>query len=341
MTKARAWIVLALGAVAWFGCVNQRLTAVQVLRRAQEAVASGDAQHVVLDVEIDAELLQDTLSIELWEEPPDRLKLQVLSAANLQLRGLVFVTDGQQSTSYSPQLSQVTIGPASVVKMPAVVERLIRVRREWLQSADPQRARLIAREREGGLVVYKLEAPLSPSGHAQYWVDAQRWWVRRVTYEDAFLGTGVISVREIESYEHLSDAQLDFRLPGGATVAEVTAGEDRQLTFEEARMAAGFRLRAPTFLPSGTVFSAAYQIDESIVLVYEGPQPFTLVQGTSIGALPDDEGTVVGVLGREATLIQDQAHGGLLLTWQEDGLQFSIAGPVEYDDLLRIAASLE
>jgi outer membrane lipoprotein-sorting protein len=317
------------------------MTGVEVVQNAQAALAETKAFHIVLDVEIDTDLLKDTLSVDVWEEPPDRLKLRVLSAANSQLQGLTFATDGNQSMSYSPHANEVTVGPADVVKLPSVIESLIRSRREWIQAADAHKARVVALEREHGLVVYEIKVPLAQDGYAQYWIDVRQWWVRRVSYQDAFLGRGTVLVREIEGFDDLADTWFDLEVPDGVTVTEVTMEDSRPLTLEEAQMAVSFPLRTPAYLPPGIRFMVAYQLDKNMALVYEGERSFTLVQGPSIGAVPSEGGTLVSLLEQQAMLVRDEERGEMLLTWQEGELQFSIAGSLGQEELIRVAESLE
>jgi len=233
--EARTWISVAFCVLLLNGCLSHRMTGVEVLQHAQEALGKTGAFHLVLDVDIDTDLLKDSLSVDVWEEPPDRFKLQVLSAVNPQLRGLAFTTDGNRSISYSPHLNEGTVGPAEVVKLPSVIESLIRARREWIQAADAQKARVIAREREDGLVVYKIRVPLAQDGHALYWIDVRQWWVRKVTYQDEFLGKGTIRVREIQGFDDLPDAQFDLEIPDGATITEITMEDSRSLVLKEAQ----------------------------------------------------------------------------------------------------------
>ena len=40
-------------------------------------------------------------------------------------------------------------------------------------------------------------------------------------------------------------------------------------------------------------------------------------------------------------LFHDEQGGGRLLVWREDGIQFSLAGNLEPEELIRIAESLE
>jgi hypothetical protein len=130
-------------------------------------------------------------------------------------------------------------------------------------------------------------------------------------------------------------------IPDGVPITEVAMEDERPLSIEEAQMAVSFPLREPTYLPADTERVAIYQIDQSIAMVFGGTHPFTLVQGPSIGSVPETEGTVISLDGQQAMLVRDEKSGGLLLIWQEGELQFSLAGVLDRDELVRIAGSVK
>lgn len=358
VTKMRTCVALGLCAFLLGACLSHRLTAVEVVRHTQEAFGEVGACQFVLDIEVDTDLLKDTLSIEVWRGDPDRFRAQVLSSVNPQLRGLAFATDSSQSVLYAPRANEVVVGPADIVRMPSVVEKLINVGQEWIQGANPEDARIVAVEREGGLVVYEIEIPLAHQGYAQYWIDARQWRVRQVRYQDEYLGKGDIRVREVScaakdasiapaqgvgaTPENGSqDTLYALDIPDGVPIREAPAGESRPLTLEEAQIALSFSLRTPSYLPEETLFTVAYQLDKNMAMVYAGEHAFTLVQGPHIGDVPGKGVVPVAVRGREAALIVDEKHAGVVLTWREEGLQFAIAGSLEQDQVIRIAESLE
>jgi hypothetical protein len=323
------------------GCLGYRLTPAEVAQLAQTALKTATVCRSVLDLEIDTDLLKDSVTLQLWEERPDRFKVEVLSALNPQLADLVFVTDGQQSKSFSPQANRVLVGPADRVKLPLVIETVLRSRIVWLESADPTQARLIARERDRGMVVYRIQLPLPQAGYVQYAIDARQWWVRQVDYQDTYLGKGRVGVREIACVDRMADTVFDIVAPDGVPVLQVQAAKDRPLTIKEAQMGVPFPLRTPTYLPPGTRFAMAYQLDKNVALVYTGECSFTLVQGPGIGQAPREGATFVTLRGQQATLIPDPGHSGMVLTWREDELQFSISGSLQQPEIIRLAESLE
>jgi hypothetical protein len=339
--RARAGLVLGMCLLGAIGCLEHRLTAAEVVRQTQASLDEMSACHSILDLDIDTDLLKDSISLEVWEQRPAALKVQVLSAVNPQLQGMAFTTDGQRSTSYSPHANQALIGPANRVKMPLVLERLLEVRIDWIRLADPEEAEIAAKKREGGLVMYEVRIPLSAAGYAQYAVDARQWWVRKITYEDEYLGKGQIDVRKVECFPELAATQFALDIPGGVPITEVSIEDSRPLTMEEAQMAVPFPLRTPLYLPEGTRFTVAYQLDKNVALVYAGERPFTLVQGPGIGQVPQEQATPVPLRGQQAMAISDAEREGWVLTWREDGLQFSIAGSLEQQEIIRIAESLD
>jgi hypothetical protein len=200
---------------------------------------------------------------------------------------------------------------------------------------------LIAQDRSGGLVVYRIELPLAHEGYVRYAIDARQWWVRQVEYQDAYLGHGQIHVREIECSSAASEGTFELDLPPGVPVEEAQAEKSQPLTIKEAQMEVPFPLRTPTYLPEGTRFAAAYKLDRNVALVYTGERAFTLVQGPGIGQVPQEGATKITLRGRQGLLIPDPDHAGMVLTWQEDELQFSISGALEQPEIIQLADSLE
>jgi outer membrane lipoprotein-sorting protein len=338
--KAWTWIALVLSWLALTGCLSHRLTPDQVVVSAQKALSGKADCHAVLEMGIDTDLLKDTVSAEVWERAPNGLKVAVRSSTSPQLRGLEYVTDGTQSQLYDPQANQVLVGAADLVRMPSVIEQLVAARQQWIQEADPQSARLITKVRENGLVMYQIEFPLQEGGSAQCWIDARQWRVRRIVYQDAHLGSGQVTVRDLDcSAEAVPALTLD--IPDGVPIKEVTVENNRPLSLEEAQLAFSFPLRTPSYLPEGMAFSVAYQLDKNLALVYAGKHSFTLMQGPEILVVPQENATTVVLRGQQAMVVQNQAQGGLVLVWQEDGLQFSIAGSIDQDEAVRIAESMD
>jgi len=220
MRRAGKHILLGL-CVLVSACLRQRMTGEQVIRQAQQSLQRGRGYHAVLVMEVDTDLIKDTLSVELWEEPPDRFRLAVLESGNPQLRGLRFTTDGTQSKSYLPYASTVTVGPADRVRLPSVLETPVQARREWILDADADAARVIGVERDAGLVLYHVQATVGEQEAVQFWIDAGDWLVRRVTYADTYLGSATIQMLEVQLMDDVPETRFELDAPDGVLVTEV------------------------------------------------------------------------------------------------------------------------
>jgi hypothetical protein len=294
-----------------------------------------------LDIEIETDLFGDSLTIEVWEAPNERLKIRVASAENPQFRELAFTTDGRQSISYSAQTNEVTIGPADVIKMPEIIKRIVSARKEWIQAGDPAQSKVLARERADGLVIYKIGMPLEHGGYAQYWIDAHQWWIRRIAYEDRYLGVGTILIRDMAVYQDLPPTHFDLDIPITATTVEIRDPASLPLEPEEAQRMVSFPLHTPAYLPAGTHDPKAHLTGKNVALVYSGPVEFTLHQGPSPVPAAQGDARLVPLRGQQARLVRDERRGVLTLTWREGELHFSISGALDQQELIRIAESLK
>lgn len=197
------------------------MTGEQVLTQAQQSLRQGRGYHALLEIEVDTDLIKDTLSVELWEEPPASLRLTVLESGNPQLRGLEFATDGTQSRSYLPHANAVIVGLAESVGLPSVLEAPVQARSDWILDAEPGAARVVGVERSTGLVLYHIQVDVGEREAVQFWIDAGDWLVRRVTFADAYLGSATIVVRQLQLMDDVPDTRFELDIPDGVPVTRV------------------------------------------------------------------------------------------------------------------------
>lgn len=224
--RAAACILLSL-CLAVSACLRERMTGEQVLTQAQQALLQVRGYHAVLEIEVDTDLIKDTLSVELWEEPPASLRLRVLESGNPQLRGLEFATDGVQSESYLPHANAVMVGPAESVRLPSVLETPVRSRRDWILDVEADAARVVGVERSAGLVLYHVQVDVGEHEAVQFWIDARDWLVRRVAYADTYLGSATIVVRNVKLLDDGTERRFELDMPDGVPITRVAGDETR------------------------------------------------------------------------------------------------------------------
>jgi hypothetical protein len=99
----------------------------------------------------------------------------------------------------------------------------------------------------------------------------------------------------------------------------------------------------PAYLPQGVTLTSVFQLGEAIALYCDGFIPFTIVQSRSeaIAQVPQTGAAQkIALRGTEATLIADEARGGIFLAWAENGVNISIAGAISVEEALKVAESL-
>lgn len=322
--------------------MGRSLSAAQVIQNARRTLENMQTCHAVLNVGLDTDMLQESLTLELWERPPARLRVDIRSASSPQLNGMAFTTDGQTSILYTPHTNIAALGSSNLVRLPQAVEAILEARRRWIQEVDPNQAQLFAQVREGGLVVYKIDS-MRDQVSVRFTIDAHQWWIRQIEYRGEYGDHGIIALETMDCSQPLDDALFNINIPEGTTLQEVRIEDNPPLTLAEAQTKFGYKLRIPRqdTLPPDTYFQVAYQLDKNMALIYAGRYPFTLVQGPNIGRVPEQDAVQVLLTRGRGFLIEDPSHGGLILIWREGELQFSIAGSLDRDTIITIANGLE
>jgi outer membrane lipoprotein-sorting protein len=278
----------------------------------------------------------------VWRKQPDKLRAEVLEAASVEFRGMTLVSDGAQAWLYNPSRREVTAGEPEAIKLP-LVQDVIESIDELIRTADAGQVKLLGTEKISAGETYKLEMPHPDGGQALLWIGKEYWVPLRVEVTSPTLGKGTLTARSLELNTGLSDSIFVFEVPADAQVTRTSGETPQALTLDEAKARAGFPLLVPAYLPEGVTLVNVFQLDEAIALYYDGFIPFTIVQGRSEAmAQVPQMGTEqkITLRGTEATLIADEAQGGIFLAWTENGVSVSIAGAISVEEALRVAESL-
>ena len=333
------------------GCSPQEpITADEIMSKVKETWEGAVDIHATWELSLDVGVIQDQLVVEVWWKQPDKLRAEVLEAASLEFRGMTLVSDGAQAWLYNASRREVTAGEPEAVKLP-LVQDVIESIDGLVRTADAGQVKLLGTEKisRGGSQTrstgetYKLEMPYPDGGQALLWISREYWVPLRVEYTSQTLGKGTLAARNLELNTGLSDSIFVFEVPADAQVTR-TGGETPQaLTLDEARARAGFPLLVPAYLPQGVSLTNVFQLGEAIALYYDGFIPFSIVQSRSEAIAPVPQTGLaqkIALRGTEATLIADEAQGGIFLAWSESGVSVSIAGAISVEEALRVAESL-
>jgi outer membrane lipoprotein-sorting protein len=325
------------------GCgPEESITAGEVMGKVRETWEGAVDIHATWELTLDVGVIQDQLVVVVWRKQPDKLRAEVLEAASIEFRGMTLVSDGAQAWLYNSSRHEVTAGEPEAIKLP-LVQDVIESVDELIHAADAGPVKLLGTEKISAGETYKLEMPYPDGGQALLWISREYWVPLKVEVTSQTLGKGTLVARSLELNTGLSDNVFLFKVPTDAQVTQTGGQKSQALTLDKARAQAGFPLLVPAYLPEGVTLTSVFQLGEAIALYYNGFVPFSIVQSRSeaIAQVPQT-GTAqkIALRGTEATLIADEAQGGIFLAWSENGVSVSIAGAISVEEALRVAESL-
>ena len=325
------------------GCgPEESITAGEIMGQVRGTWEGAVDIHATWELSLDVGVIQDQLVVEMWRKQPDKLRAEVLEAASVEFRGMTLVSDGAQAWLYNASRREVTVGEPEAIKLPLVQDVMESVD-ELIRTADAGQIELLGTEKISTGETYKLEMPHPDGGQALLWISKEYWVPLKVEYTSQTLGKGTLTARSLELNTGLSDSFFVFDVPADAKVTQTAGVKSQALTLDEAKARAGFPLLVPAYLPQGVTLTKVFQLGEAIALYYDGFIPFSIVQSRSeaIAQVPQT-GTAqkIPLRGTEATLIADEAQGGIFLAWAENGVNVSIAGAISVEEALKVAESL-
>jgi len=331
-----------------YGCARKP-TAQEIVARMQETMTSTSDAHGVVEVNAEVQGLSVQVVAEMWEKQPNKVRAKLLEAKPRRFTGTVIVTDGQTAWIYSPAENQVVVTSPS--DMPAEAQAIIQGMDGLIDKVlDASDIELLGKEEVAGIKTYKLsltpkedeERSLLVTGTATLWVDPEQWTVRKAHFVAPNLGEGTMHVRSLELNPGLADEVFTFEVPEGAVVISAEDEKTKHITLDEAEAQAGFDLLTPAYVPDGATLVDVMKVRDAFVLLYDlDGATFTVAQSQE--ELPEGlqgTGEAVTVRGAQATLVTDKAARASLLTWQENAVNFAVAGRIGADEAIEIAESL-
>lgn len=345
-----AWLLV--GSLLLAGC-GQRVTAEEIVAHVRDTAESTQDAHAVVTVVANVQGIDISASAEIWEKMPNKVRAEVIDSSRAEVKGMVFVTDGEQAWLYEPDSGQVLTGSAGKLDVPLPQQFLASMQEMVQKVLDASEVELAGEEVVAGHETYKLtltpkddeETAMFPgSGTATLWVDKERWIVLKAMYQADSLGQGTLEVQSYELNPGVSDERFRFDAPEGVEVVHVEDSQPQALTLDEARATAGFPLLVPEYVPEGATLIEVYAQGETIILRYDHSPAiaFTVVQGKELPPMPSlGESTAVTVRGQSATHISDLTSGSTLLYWTENDVSIMVAGHISLDEAMKVAESLQ
>jgi outer membrane lipoprotein-sorting protein len=352
--KQIAAAAIVIAAVLLTGCVDQmsEMSADEIasmMEAKQESIEDFSAT-MVMTSSFGGEDM--TMRATMVTKPPDKSRVEYTEPA--ELAGTVMVTNGSTMWMYDPAKNRVT-KMALPEDMPSEMDYTELVK----NLLDENDISLEGIEDIGGRSTYVIKAtPKNETerglfSNTRVWVDRENLMLLGMEmYDKDDNLISKVEYRDITFNTGIPDSNFIFEAPAGAEVVE-TSFEDmmpKEMTLDEARANLTFDLRVPSYLPDGYEFDHVMMFgdvfgdgQEMVSLYYtNGDERLHLTEWVGDDTeqhesmMGDPE--VVSINGTDGEFVS--MFGMNVLQWSADGIDYSLSGGLEKDELVNVAESL-
>jgi len=350
MKKQIAAVLLVLAAVLISGCTEQ-MSADQIasqMQAKQESIGDFSAT-MVMTSSFAGET--ETTRATIMTKMPDKTRSEFIEPA--EFAGTVMVRNGSTMWMYDPVKNQVT-----KMELPDMGDEPFEMDYTSIVKdlMDENDISYKGTENVGGRSAYVIEATPKDESKRKFisktcvWIDRENWMMIGTEMYDAD-GNPMVKVeyRDITFNTGIPDSEFIFEVPEGAEVVEESF-EDRmpeKMTLEEASANLTFDLTTPSYLPEGYEFDHAMVIGgerEVVSLQYtNGDERLHLSEWISDdmeqSGLRMGEPEIVSINGTDGEFTS--MFGMNTLQWSADGIDYSLSGGLEKDELVNVAESIQ
>ncbi len=349
-TKQVAAVLLVLAAVLISGCTEQ-MSADQIAARMeakQESIKDFSAT-MVMTSSFAGET--ENTQVKIVTKTPDKTRSEFIEPS--ELAGTVMVRNGSTMWMYDPAKKQVT--KMELPEDEPFEMDYTKIVRDLMDENDIS---IEGIEDVGGRSTYVIEATPRDESKRKFisktrvWVDRENWMLLGTEMYDAD-GNPMVKVeyRDITFNIGIPDSEFIFEVPEGAEVVGSVVEEsfeDRmpeKMTLEEARVNLSFDLKTPSYLPDGYEFDHVMMFGEDRNRVYlkymNGSERLHLAEWVSDVVDPPEpmmgDPEIVSINGTDGEFVS--MFGMSTLRWSADGIDYSLSGGLEKDELVNVAES--
>lgn len=271
----------------------------------------------------------------------------------------IIVSDGEILWSYTPDTNTVT--KMKISKPSELTENdYTNIIDDILNDTN---VTVLGVENVDGRKTYLLETtPKENDGDyeliykTKIWVDQETWMpLRYETYNGDGNRTMKLEIQDLKVNTGIPDSEFKFEIPEGAKIVDM--GEIKlpeELSLEEARKKASFKILTPDYLPEGyefnssmiynnSQFSPENQISETVELTYIKDKAIinlaeTVSKNQSSDATVMDKGENIQINGIDGKYLS--MGKTKLLTWKLGDVNLSLYASLEKDEMLKVAESI-
>ena len=292
----------------------------------------------------------ETTRAKIMTKMPDKTRSEIIEPA--EFAGTLTVRNGSTMWMYDPAKNKVT-----KMELPDMGDEPFEMDYTSIVKdlMDENDISYKGTENVGGRSTYVIEATPKDEANRKFisktcvWVDRENWMLLGTEMYDAD-GNPMVKVeyRDITFNTGVPDSEFIFEVPEGAAVVEKSFEDlmPEEMTLEEARANLTFDLRTPSYLPEGYEFDHAMVTGgerEVVSLQYtNGDERLYLSEwisdDTEQSRLRMGDPEVVSINGTDGEFTS--MFGMNTLQWSVGGVDYSLSGAIEKDELVNVAESM-
>jgi outer membrane lipoprotein-sorting protein len=358
MKKQIAAVLLVLAAVLLAGCVDQtsEMSADEIasMMEAKQAEIKDFSATVVTTISVGGE--DTTTWATIMTKPPDKSRTEYIEPA--EVAGMVEVTNGSTVWTYDSAKNLVTkmelpdregIPHEMDYTGTGIIRGLLDetdISLEGIENIDSRSTYLLDATPKDGVEIGIF-------ARMRVWVDRENWMVLGIACFDKDDNLIMkVEYRDITFNTGIPDSEFVFEAPVGAEVVETSFDDmiPEEMTLEDARANLTFDPKTPAYLPEG------YEFDHAMLLgdFYGSEQEILSLKYTNGSGIlhlreciSDGSGQLEPAMG-EPKIVEINGTDGKFtsmfdrnsLWWNADGIDYSLSGELEKDELVKVAESI-
>ena len=353
-TKQIAVATIVLAAVLLTGCVDQvsemSTDEIASMMEAKQAEITDFSATVIKTSSYGGEATMERAT--MVTKPPDKSRTEYIEPA--ELAGAVVVTNGSTMWTYDPAKNQVTKmalpedipfeNDYALIVKSILYETDISL--EGIENIDSRSTYLLN-------VTPKDGFEIGVFARMRVWVDRENWMVLGIAWFDKDDNLIMkVEYRNITLNTGIPDSEFILEVPAGAEVVGASLEDmiPEEITLEEARANLTFDPKTPSYLPDG------YEFDHAMLLgdLYGSEQEILSLKYTNGSGIlhirecvSDGSGQLEPAMG-EPEIVEINGTDGKFtslfgrnsICWSADGIDYSLSGAIEKDELVNVAESL-
>ncbi|MCM1986308.1 outer membrane lipoprotein-sorting protein [Methanococcoides seepicolus] len=363
MNTQKLTLILLITSLMLFsaGCIGEELTAAQIAEEYQQKQANIEDYSATIYMTTYLGEQEITSISSMSQKMPDKTKTTIIQAE--QGEGMIMVSNGKTMWTYNPdQNSVMAMNLGSMGDFDASQMDYTGIMQDFLDDNDYTLDGIDTVDGRGSYVISIKPNENSTSGlvvDMKTWIDRETWMpLKFEMYDNEGNLMIVTEYRDFEVNTGIPDSEFEFEIPEGAEVVTLDGLEDlipEEVTLDEAQELSEYDVLVPSYITEGYEFEVATvnnntqffgEVQETVSITYskdsEALRISEIFYGEESPTIMENRGEIVDINGHEGQVVSSPFGDDYAsLSWNIENARMIISGPVNSDELIKIAESME